>query len=196
MGACKKTIDGLRSLRPSGLMCFDHADGRVRVVDADGTVVAIISMDKCHPPASESLLKEQWRLRARSMAAQVKNPEYRAKSADPWVTKCSTWVCCLRSREFDKWRKRKASGGRFFNARNRASWPEAAIRMKFQLKNKGERKLRHKANPWMPWAETCSKNHNRKELARVGKNQRAVGDGRRAELQMRFVRSRTVPCHV
>jgi hypothetical protein len=193
--AAKDAIAGLGNLRLSRLMCFDIGDGRVCVVDSQGNEVARISSVLAGPPEQCAIRDAQWSLQCKRLAAQL-HYESRRSHSTGWKKKCETWVTSLSSREFDKWRERKPKRGRFFSAEVRDTWASAVVMMKFQLKNKGERKLRHRKNPWLCWADTCSKNHNRKELARDGKKQRTNGNGRRAELQMQSVWRRSVACNV
>lgn len=193
MGTLKATLHGLRNLRECCLSCFDNEDGSVSVVNAHAEVIAILP--SAARATSESAVLAQWKIKARLMLASVQK-EHMGDGRSPWQKKCDIWITCLRSRAFDQWRARKATRSRFFNDSVRVTWEDAVVRMGFQLKNKGERKLRHAANPWLRWAETCSKNHNRKERSRVGKKQSANGFSRRSELQMCFKWRSSVPCDV
>lgn len=194
MGCAEETIRGLGSLRQCGLACFDNPDGSVSVVDANANVIAVVASDAF--PDHSRVLDAQWRTKTVSMLRRSSHQVNVREGLSPWKVKCNTWLSVLHSRQFDKWRNRKACRTRFFNESKRGTWEQAVVRMKFQWKNKGQRKLKHAANPWLRWAETCSKNHNRKERARAGKKQRIDGHDRRTELQMCFKWRSSVACDV
>lgn len=193
MGATNDRLYGLRNLVSISLMGFDNGNGTVSLVDRDAKVFAIIRRDACDAPSLKSVVAAGWKLKAHRMASQVRAAR---KEKSEWEKKCETWTKCLRSRAFDQWRNRKAQRQRFFSELSRPDWASAAVRWKFQLKNRIHRKAMHDQSPWRLWAETCSKNHNRKERARAGKSERAIGHGRRTELQMQFKSRRAFASNV
>jgi hypothetical protein len=186
MGRKLDAFRGLDSIRPVVLYGFDAPGGRVRIVDSSGKVIATVGQEAFSPPQVEAIGRRKWEAAVAAMSSQARY-ESHAAVRSPWARKCDTWMSSLHSRAMDSFRKRSAKGGRYFSATSRSTWDAAAIRMVWQLQNRGTRKMKHRDNPWVRWAETCSKNHNRKEKNRACKQQGIAGDRRRAELQMCFV---------
>ena len=186
MGRKLDAFRGLDSISPVVLYGFDAPGGRVRIVDSSGKVIATVRQEAFSPPPAEAIWRRKWETALAAMSCQAFH-ESHAHARSPWVRKCDTWMSSLHSRAMDSFRKRSAKGGRYFSAASRSTWEAAAVRMVWQSQNRGTRKMKHRDNPWLRWAETCSKNHNRKEKNRACKQQGLDGDCRRAELQMCFV---------
>lgn len=186
MAKAADVLEGLENLRPITVFGFDLPGGMVCIVDASGKAFKTVKQASLARPDDDLLLARKWKLKCDYMSG-VAHREAKFIPRDGWDKRCDTWLRCLYSRSMDKWGKRVAVRKRFFNERSRPTWDAACKMMIYQFHNKGLRKAKSQSNPWMVWADCCSRNHNRKERNRVGKQQGFDEDRRRTSLQMRFV---------
>lgn len=82
-----------------------------------------------------------------------------------WERKFRTWQASINLRK--KHDRMPRQNKRYFTHESRPDWDRAAQCMLWSYYNRVVRKRRHDSDPWARWAETTSKNHNRKERCRV-----------------------------
>jgi len=171
--------------------------GRLTLYDANGRKVGSVSKEAARPASDKSLTKILWARKFKAMSIVILRFANQADGdASEWGAKIDTWVGAIRLRQADKRRERE--GKRYFSAESRPNWAAAIKCMQFSHRNRLRRKEKHAENPWLRWAETCSKNHNRKERNRVTQRREKRTQGRtrfingtqaitgRPELQMRI----------
>lgn len=110
----------------------------------------------------------RWRFAIWKMMRQLQNANARQRHVDEWDVKVKTWQNSMSLRQKDSQRKRH--GRRFFTTECRPNWDRAYECMLRQYYNKVVRKQRHNDDPWSLWAETVSRNHNRKERQNESRN--------------------------
>lgn len=81
-----------------------------------------------------------------------------------WERKFRTWQHSLKLRA--RYERAPKQNKRYFTDDARPDWERAAECMLMSYYNRVVRKQKHAADPWLRWAETTSKNHNRKERCR------------------------------
>ena len=152
--------------------------GKVWLFDANGKRVGIIRGDAAFPATATAQATIVWKLAIRRMLKrfdkQLRGQTY--SMAGGWERKVQVWIKTqehpVRHRKHD----------RYFTPLRRATWDDAIKCMKYQFGNANAR-LRVKADVWLQWAETVSRNHRRKEVER-GRKSATEGDDRESGLQM------------
>jgi hypothetical protein len=140
--------------------------------DANGRKIGVVSKHSAHQPATSRLSEMLWIRKLKAMCViNLKAEEHAGKDGGEWQRKLDTWGKGIRLRQLDKTRPRE--GKRYFSDFSRPDWIAAIHCMKFAHRNRVRRKHRNSCNPWLRWAETCSKNHNRKERNRAAQRQEA-----------------------
>lgn len=109
----------------------------------------------------ESTIQWKWAF-SRMRALQAKRCEQGERQE--WEQKFNTWQHSLRLRS--KYERAPRKNNRYFTDNSRPNWERAAECMVMSYYNRVMRKNRHAKDPWVLWAETCSKNQNRKERCR------------------------------
>lgn len=171
--------------------------GRLTLYDANGRKAGSISKAAAFPTNQDSLREIMWTRKLKAMCiSNLQARDYASKGTDAWGVKIDTWIKAIRLRQIDKRRERE--GKRFFSSESRPDWAAAIKCMQFAHRNRLRRKENHAQNPWLRWAETCSKNHNRKERNRAAERREmrierrssfidaVEATARRSELQVRF----------
>lgn len=151
--------------------------GRLTLYDANGRKVGSVSKEFASEADQKRLTEIMWTRKLKAMSiVNLKFAEQANRDASEWGVKIDTWVKCIRLRQVDKRRERE--GKRYFSADSRPDWAAAIKCMQFSHRNRLRRKDKHAANPWLRWAETCSKNHNRKERNRATERREERAQGR------------------
>jgi hypothetical protein len=109
----------------------------------------------------------QWRAAFQRML-NTQNKRCDVSAMSEWERKCRTWQASLNLRA--KHDRMPRQNKRYFTQESRPNWDRAAQCMLWSYYNRVLRKRRHDVDPWARWAETTSKNHNRKERCRVSGN--------------------------
>ena len=169
--------------------------GRLTLYDANGRKVGSVPSDLARQADATRLNDILWDRKLKAMCiVNLKAKEHSGRDSGAWGAKIDTWTKAIRLRQID--RRRPREGRRYFSHESRPDWKSAITCMQFAHRNRLKRKQRHSANPWLVWAETCSKNHNRKERNRVAERREMHTEGRpsfingteaiigRSELQM------------
>jgi hypothetical protein len=169
--------------------------GRLTLYDANGRKVGSVPSDLARQADATRLNDILWDRKLKAMSiVNLKAKEHAKRDLGAWGTKIDTWIASIRLRQVDKRRERE--GKRYFSPDSRPNWAAAIQCMQFSHRNRLRRKDKHSGNPWLRWAETCSKNHNRKERNRVAERREKRAQGRpsfvnatqaivgRSELQM------------
>lgn len=171
---------GATLLRTVSLTAVSVGSGKVWLFDANGNRVAVMRGNVAFPATATAKASIAWNIEIGRMLVRFDRQLTRQtySMAGGWERKVMVWersqASPVRHRKYD----------RFFTPSRRATWDDAIECMKYQFKNANAR-LRVKADIWLQWAETVSRNHRRKEVDRGRKNA-AESDDRKAGLQMRW----------
>lgn len=156
-------------------------DGSVFVLlDKNGQKIGRLRIDAVGNPRLITMKRMLWETWSKWSQLELLGREQQrvAYQNDPWATKAETWAASLRIRE--RWSrncKRTAKGNRFFCAEKRSTWDKAFDCLAQQLLNARRCAfVSRERDAWNHWADTCGKNHRRKDIAR-----RRNGDARSAE---------------
>lgn len=139
--------------------------GRLTLYDANGRKVGSVAKEIARPADEECLAEILWTRKLQAMTVINLRFQQPSNHKSDWDRKLDNWRLCIRFRQNDKRRERE--GKRYFSAQSRPNWNAAIKCMQFAHRNRLKRKQKHLSNPWLLWAETCSKNHNRKERNRA-----------------------------
>jgi hypothetical protein len=151
--------------------------GRLTLYDANGRKVGSVPSDLARQADTARLNDILWDRKLNAMCiVNLKAKEHAGRESGDWGTKIDTWIKAIRLRQID--RRRPREGRRYFSSDSRPDWKSAITCMQFAHRNRLKRKQRHSADPWLVWAETCSKNHNRKERSRVAQRREERPEGR------------------
>jgi len=107
--------------------------------------------------------KLEWRAAFQRMRSSL-NKRVDVSVMSDWERKFRTWQHSLKLRA--KYERAPKQNRRYYTHESRPNWERAAECMLMSYYNRVIRKQRNSADPWRRWAETVSKNHNRKERCR------------------------------
>lgn len=169
-------------------------NGRAWLIDGRGRIVrGIVSVEHLDTPAREdAVLRHIWKRTAVRLSSTLKAAELRhsPRLQTPWYAKADVLARSFRHRTREQARPRTRCR---FEVYGTKSWPEAATRMTYQVRNR----LRvDQRTPWDRWAYTVSNNHTKRiRKLDAEKAQRLTqanhGFDREPEVSMRSERSRT-----
>jgi hypothetical protein len=140
------------------------------IVDKNGKSLARLQNHLLARSPMPTMRKKLWLLWAKWSQNELLNRETQRiqYQQDPWATKVETWASSIRIRlRWESHRPRSRRGDRFFAAEKRTSWDKCFDCLSQQLSNSKRCAFVSKQkDEWNHWADTCGKNHRRKDLAR------------------------------
>lgn len=144
---------------------------RLVLVDKNGTTIAKTNPSSIGRPSKSTMQRKLWNMWAKwSLAALLRREQQRGDYAgDQWGTKADIWLASIRIRERYESRRgpRVPKRNRFFSSQKRTTWEKAFDCLSQQLSNARRCAFVSKElDAWNHWADTCGKNHRRKDLAR------------------------------
>ena len=152
------------------------------LVDKNGKAIGNASAGAIGRPSKNEMRRKLWAMWAKwALFTLIRRKKQRDQHAgDEWGTKAQTWLTSIRIRKtFDLINaRRKSKKNRFFSAEKRQTWDKAFDCLGQQLSNARRCAFVSKErDAWIHWADTCGKNHRRKDLARRADENRSNQKG-------------------
>jgi hypothetical protein len=166
-----------RTFRVTGVVT---KDGRVQLFDRNGNSIGLVDAADAAPACAVGLSRISWEQQIERMIKRFRRQIIKQPyaSMSDWEKKTQVWMQTQRAPI------RARSHSRYFSPTKRSTWEDAISCMRNQFTN-ANRKASLSSDPWSKWAETKSRNSNRRESER-GIKESTAADDRRSGLQMRW----------
>jgi hypothetical protein len=144
-----------------------RAGDNVILLNKQGGRIGCVKVSLIGIPKGEVIENQKWNFWSTKSQQWLKSREDQriAYNSGGWGTKAETWILSLGFRK--RYGLRKKQGRRYWAPEKRKTWDESFALLAQQLRNARRCAAVCKTkNAWNHWADTCGKNHRRKNQAR------------------------------